>query len=367
MARWAVGGGGGSSAPASIVAGLSPSTSAGAANASLIQAALDAAVAAGGGDVVIPVGEWTTAPLKLRTRVRLAGLGWGSRLKLAASSNAHLLSLYDISTEQTLIEDIWLDANAANQSAGNWDAVNLDNTGYSDALAYPSLGDPNHAMNHVSIFGAKRHGLYVGGGLSGSQFKSVYFSDCDQNSVYLAGPDCHLVGCVSRRSGRVGFFVAGNSNRLLNCKSFLSGRLDASNGSGFNVANVSRIDLTHCEAQDNRQHGFALNNTNQSVMAACRSDRNGLGAEPITTGWNGDGLFMAGSTECRIDFVGGDRNTGTRYQRWTYNCGASNNNNILTIVCGTGGDGTKGGNGSFGTGSVGWVRWNGGNAAGAFA
>lgn len=349
------------------LSGLSAAPSAGTANATIIQAALDAAAAAGGGTVTIPVGLWVTGPLKLRTRVRLVGLGWGSRLKLAPGSNNHLLSLKDVNTEQTAVENIFLDANGSGQSAGNWDAVNLVNTGSSNSATFPSLGDPNHLMYRVSIVNARRDGVRIEGSYSQSQFDKVLVSDCDNNSFGIWAPDCHFINCVSRRSGLDGFAVRGNSNRLLNCKSFLSGRLNAAQGSGFYINSVNEADLTHCEAQDNRQHGFSLNTTTTTALVGCRSDRNGLGAEPVTTGWGGDGLFAFAVTDSRIDMICTDRNADGRKQRWAYNCGSGNARNIVTLVCGTNADAGQAGVGSFGVDSAGFVRWKGANVTGAFA
>lgn len=337
-------------------------------NATIIQAAINACASAGGGTVQIPKGTWLTGPLQMKTRVRLNGEGWASRLQLVNGANAHLISLSSVQQEQTQIENLWLDGNKANQSAGNYDVVNLDNTGYDNSQGFPSIGDPDHFMRRVSIVNGKRHGLSLGGAFHQSQFDSVFISDCDVNNFMIGAPDSHLISCVSRRSGRHGFYIAGNSSRVMNCKAFLAGRLDATNGCGFYVATVDRADLTHCEAQDNRQHGYSLNTTEQTALVACRADRNGLGAEPVTTGWGGDGLYCFNVTNSRIDLVAGDRNVaGTRLQRWAYNCSTGNAGNTVTLIAGIGADGTKGGNGSFGSTSVGSVRWNGTAASGAFA
>jgi hypothetical protein len=334
-------------------------------NSAAIQDAIDAAAQQGGGTVSVPAGTWHTGPLKLRTRVRVVGEGSGSRLRLVSGANTHLLSLADTQVEQTQVEDLWLDGNGANQASG--DVVNYGNAGYNNGAGLPSLGDPNHFMRRVAIVNGYRHGIYLGGDYQQAQFDAVLVSDCGTNSFHLAAPDCHLISCVSRRSGRDGFLIAGNSNRAVNCKAFLAGRLDATNGSGFRVNTVNRIDLTHCEAQDNRQHGFSLNTTQQTALVGCRADRNGLGPEPVT-GWGGDGLFAFAVTDSRIDLVSGDRNQGgTRTQRWAYNCSTGNDRNLVTLVAGTGADASKAGNGSFGAASVGWVRWNGANAAGSFA
>ena len=333
-------------------------------NAAIIQALIDAAFAAGGGTIFIPAGAWKTGPLILKTGVRLVGEGErASRLRLIDGADTHFITLADGNTEQTGIESLYLDGNGANQTTG--DVVHLDNTGYDNGRALPSIGDPSHYMRRVTIVNAKGHGIYTAGSYSGSLFEGLVIKDCDRNGFRISSPDNHLVSVTVERSGLEGFFIEGNSNRLLGCKVFLSGRLSADNtqGTGFTVSGVSRIDLVECEAQDNREHGYGLNSSTQLNMVGCRADRNGLGQ--TSTGYAGDGLFARNITVSRIELVSGDRNEGgTRMQRWTYNCGTGNSGNIVTILAGRVPMLPKQGLEVLVSNSVGWVLWNGAAAAG---
>lgn len=321
-------------------------------NAAAIQAKIDAVARQGGGVVYVPPGLWTSGPLVMRSGVSLRGAGqYASVLRLKDGASSHFVTLADANTEQVGIVDLHLDGNKSSQSAG--DVVHLDNAGYDNGRALPSSGDPNHYLTRVLITNARRHGLYTTGEYSASLFDSVQSQLCDGNSFYIASPDNSFVSCVSAKSGLEGFYIAGNSERLVNCKVWLAGRLDASKGVGFRVANVSRIDLIGCEAQDNRKDGFSLTGA-AHVHLVGRADRNGLGSD--AAGYAGDGIYVENLVNSRIDLVAGDRaagadgnvSGGTRLmQRWAYNCGPGNAGNIVTVVC------TASASGSYGHGSWG--------------
>jgi hypothetical protein len=315
-------------------------------NATVIQAAVDAVGAAGGGTVQIPHGTWITGPIALRTNVTLAGESWASVLQLKAGSNANFVTLFDGNTEHTGIDNLMLDCNGANQTAGN--GVHLDNTGYTNNRSFPSSGDPNHYMRRVFVRNAFGHGVYTAGTWSQSHFDGVFSYLSGLNNFRIESPDNHLYNCTSAKSGNEGFYLASNSNRLVNCKSWLSGAVTAVNGQGFVVSGVDRLDFIGCEAQDNRKHGFALNTTTQLNMVGCRANRNGLGADG--NGGVGDGIYLFNVTNSIVELVSYDHNNGGVKQRWTYNCDTGNDGNAVTIVAGVGQD-TVPGIGSFGPNS----------------
>lgn len=337
-----------------IVSGLSTSTSAGTANAALIQAALDAAVAAGGGTVVVPAGTWTSAPLRLRTNVTLSGLGrWGTVLRLANGANTHFITLFDGNTEMAGLVDLRLDCNGANQTGGN--GVHLDNASFTNSRSWPSAGDPNHYLRRVMIHDAKGHGVYTVGTWSQSHFDGVFVYTSGLNNFRVESPDNFFYNCVSAKAGAEGFYFASNSNHAVNCKSWLSGAVDATNGQGYVVSGVDRIDLIGCEAQDNRKHGLSLVTTTQANIVGFRANRNGLGA--AGTGGVGDGMFASGLTNSRIEVVAYDHNNGGLKQRWGYNLGAGNDGNIVTFVIGVNQDSSVPGIGSWGPGSLVAMTW----------
>jgi len=330
----------------------------GANNATAIQAAIDAASAAGGGIVWVPVGTWTTGPLVLRTRVSLRGAGSASVLKLRSGANAHFVTLADANTEECGLVDLALDGNKDGQTGSTWDVVYLDNTGYDNGRGLPSPGDPSHFAERLTVTNAKRHGIHTIGSYSGSQFRAVRVHLCDGTGIRLASPDNNVVDSVVASSGTFGIHCVSNSNRIINCKVFLSGRITGTSGVGFYVQNVSRVDLIGCESQDNRKDGFSITGCSQIHLVG-RADRNGLGPEPVT-GYLGDGLFVQNVIDSRIDLIAGDRAAGadgnvgggvTVMQRWSYNSGGGISGCIVHIVSGTTASGTHG-NGSFGATSL---------------
>lgn len=336
-----------------VVTGLSPNISAGTANAGLIQAAIDAAGAAGGGNVIIPAGTWYCAPLALRTNVRLSGTSWNSVLKLANGANAHFITLFDGNTEQTGIADLALDCNGVNQTSGN--GVHLDNGTFTNSRTWPSAGDPNHYMRRVLIHDARGHGLYTAGTWSQSHFDGVFVYTSGLNNFRIESPDNFFYNCVSAKSGAEGFYFASNSNHGYNLKSWLSGAVDATNGQGYVVSGVDRIDLIGCEAQDNRKHGLSLVTSTQANIVGFRANRNGLGADG--NGGVGDGMFASGLTNSRIDAVAYDHNNGGLKQRWGYNLGSGNDGNIVTFAIGNHQDNSVPGIGSWGPGSLVTMTW----------
>lgn len=339
-----------------ITIGANPASTASADNASAIQARIDAQAALGGGIVYVPAGIWLTGPLRMKTGVVLAGDGWGSILRLKNGSNTDFITLDTIAVEKIGIKNLLLDCNKANQTSG--DGIVLNNTGYDNGLAYPSLGDPNHYIFNVMVINAKGHGVRTLGAYSQTHFDRVLVYLSDGNNFRIESPDNHLQQCVSAKSGFDGFHIASNSNRFINCKSWLSGRIDSLSGSGYRVATVSRIDFIGCESQDNRQHGFSLNTTANLMMSGCRVDRNGIGASG--TGGVGDGVFLYQVTNSTIDYTSGDNGFGgVTMQRWAYNSGGNNDGNIVNISINNQQDMSQPGVGSFGARSSVRIVFNG--------
>lgn len=339
-----------------VTQGSNPASTAAANNAAAIQARIDSQAALGGGIVYIPAGVWTTGPLRLKTGVVLAGDGWGTTLTLVNGSNTDFITLDSGSVEKAGVKNLILDCNKANQTIGS--GIVLDNTGYTSSAIFPSLGDPCHFIQNVLVINAKQHGIHTLGALSQTQFDRVFSYLNDANNFRIESPDNHLQQCISAKSGNDGFYIAGNSNRFVNCKSWLSGRIDSTSGSGYRVATVSRIDLIGCEAQDNRQHGFSLSTTTNLMMSGCRADRNGLGAS--STGGVGDGMFLYQVTNSTIDYTSGDNEGGGgTMQRWAYNSGGNNSGNIVTISIRNQRDMTQPGVGSFGANSSVRITFNG--------
>src|SRR5438552_10740284 len=82
-----------------------------------LQAAIDAAGAAGGGLVAVPSGVYMVDPLALRTGVALVGDGVGATvMRLRASAVEHNDMLHALDTQRVSIRSMTVDVDAASQA-----------------------------------------------------------------------------------------------------------------------------------------------------------------------------------------------------------------------------------------------------------
>lgn len=331
------------------VTGLSSLSTAGDANAALINAAITSA-AVSGGLVGIPLGTWFIGQLRMKSNVTLFGQSRTSTtLKAKASLNAPMVVLDTTTTVAVEIHDLAFDGNKANQTSGG-------GVSFNNLVTTPDY-DANHRLFNLVIANTAGDGLAVTGDRGQSQVMYVFSNANSGRGFYSSGPDNQFYGCIAINSGLQGFHITGASNRLVSCKSFLSGFVDYTKGNGFAFENAPRVDAQDLEAQDNRFHGFNLVNTPDSNYQL-RADRNGLGPEPVTTGGYGDGLYAQQVVRSIVNLTTGDRAAGTVLQNWGFNCGASNSQNIVQITVGTNKQAT-GYTGSWGADSFVTVAFNG--------
>lgn len=260
-----------------------------------IQAAIDAAATASGGDVRLLKGTYLVTGLTLKDNVTLCGAGWYlSTLKLKAASNAHVLVAATSNTFGVTVRDLQIDGNKTNQSAGTWSGVYWDQ---------PSATLDRHcAFFNLYIHDCKGHGLALVSGRGEHHVGTVFSYANDQNGISAGVVDCYWYNVVSAQSGERGFLVTALSNHFSNCKAWFSGRVDITKGDGFFLGTGTKRNLLNgCEAQDNKRHGFVLFNCADTVVAGALSDSNGQG------GGGGDGF--------RLDTVTNSSLMGTAIDR----------------------------------------------------
>jgi hypothetical protein len=85
-----------------------------------INKAIDAASAAGGGTVIVPRGTFTAVGIVGKSNVTIRGDGYGSVLKLKASSNTALIGMTAAAVSHFFVIDLQLDGNKANQAEDTW-------------------------------------------------------------------------------------------------------------------------------------------------------------------------------------------------------------------------------------------------------
>jgi hypothetical protein len=272
-----------------------------------INAAITAAAAAGGGIVYLPPRDYSATQIRMKSKVRLMGAGWRTRIIQRTGTSGHLVILDTASVEMTVVSDLQLHGNKDNQTQAN-DALNYDNTGGSF-----SFYDPNHIIERVLVYIPKGNGITLSAACRESKLTTVFVTGADASGFNLSATDSVAVGCTSGSAGGSGWIVGGSNSRLVGCKSFGSGRLAVSGDmNGFRVTG-RRIALEACEAQDNGDHGYIVSGLSTALVTfnACIADSNGQTAA-------GNGFQLANSTHISMyGCLAFDRNTvGSRKQRY---------------------------------------------------
>lgn len=187
-----------------------------------IQALIDAASAAGGGNVIIPTGTFliSAGNLQMKSNVTLMGQGPGSVLKLGASAANHLLR----GNTQTRfrVTNLKLDGNDANQVAVR-QALNVDNNDemmidhlwivdtYGDGAQFNSCRDS--LISDVIVRNAGRNGISItstAGVTSGLQLQNIHVDAATGHSGLNGGIDIERGDDVQIRGLRIeGPFLYG--------------------------------------------------------------------------------------------------------------------------------------------------------------
>lgn len=242
----------------------------GATDTPVIQAAIDAATAAGGGKVLLDGTYWINAALTLKSGVFLIGYGWSrSIVNLATGANSRMVELPSTTPSPIYfgIQDIKFDGYKENQTAG-------------DAAIYVNLGTAPAGISgctvpffqRVMVQYAWGHGFYIGTAVEG-RFYDLYAYRCGNNGIYAGGSsDRWFVQCTAGQNKNAGIFLAGgNGDRFHACKSWESGKQAARGVQSPSTvtATAPNYDLAgrnhrfiDCEAQDAPAEGFIIRTKN---------------------------------------------------------------------------------------------------------
>jgi hypothetical protein len=191
-----------------------------------IQAAIDAASAAGGGIVQFPAGTFT-CNVQIKTNVTLAGAGVGATvLRAAASSSTAVITVPNFATltgtnsnsgeKQFAIRDLSVDGNRGNSATGRGIAL----YGY------------HYDIDDVDVYGCGSDGFYSewGTGTTTTEgmeatLSKMHVHDNTGNGFVWAGPHDAQIGQVvtwynggtpsPNAQGGIGFWIKGNSSSSL--------------------------------------------------------------------------------------------------------------------------------------------------------
>lgn len=293
-------------------------------NAAAIQTCIDAAYAAGGGDVLVPAGTWYSGQIKMKTRVRLVGTGWGSCLKLKANTDFIVLD-NPAASDQVEIRDLRIDGNKGAQTTGG-DGIKFTTSTVTTGPFPSGFNNPRHRLIRVMVHNIHGNGFNLTGDANAGAVETTgcHAYHCDGAGFVTNAPDSVFTDCDSGQSGTYGFWDTSGQNRFIGCKGWNSGRLDATNGDGFRI--IGRGTMAGCTAQDNARHGFLFQSAVNEIATGLVADSNG-----VTTA--GDGVHLDTATACYIEVTAYDRQ-GVPTQQYGVNLSTSTKN-IAIVTAGT--------------------------------
>jgi hypothetical protein len=244
-------------------------------------AGIQAAIDAGTGLVQVPSGSYLISQIKVKTNVWLWGSGWGAQLNQRGGASGHMVILSDADQIQCGVVGLKLDGQSWYQTSAN-DGIHFDNTS-------GSSGSDVHNVWMVYINNVANDGVYFSADVGEAKITNCYILNSYRRGIYLdTAHDCPIIGTIVGQSGERGVYIHGANNRLTNCKSFNSGRLDSGNGPGFYI-DRNNNELTGCEGQDNQSHAFHLVSCSSVALVDSNSDS-----------CRGDAYRLDGCTDCVV-------------------------------------------------------------------
>lgn len=276
-----------------------------------IQAAIDAASAAGGGRVHLPHGTFTCGSLRLKSRVVVAGSGKGTRLVLKAAANVAFIVLDTVNTEMVGLESLRVDGNASQQTGGDVShGVIIDNT----AGVY-TYSDPYHTFREVFVENVAGSAWVVTSGVREARFTNCHAKSATVRGFDVAGTDNFFGFCTSATTGRAGFYISNGNNHFDGCKAFSAGYRIATSGDeaeGLRVQNSARNVFVTFSAQDCHGTGILVNGTGaqRNTFASSLSDSNGVSAVSTFPGWRFDNCSQNNLAACQSGNQRGTQDVG---------------------------------------------------------
>jgi hypothetical protein len=288
-------------------------------DASAIQAAIDAAYAAGGGVVWMPKGTYIiNATLVLKENVYLYGAGRNATvIKQGNGTNlGAIIQVYAPSNtgtdpgnaRHTTIHNLKLDGNKSNQTAGNGHGVvQVANPPWTSATNDTGWDMHNHLID-VDIWFCRGDG-YNANGRGEHNLTRVFIRECTGYG-FLVTADTNFVQCVAGVNGKAGFRVAGQGSvRISASKSWYSG-MSVGSSAGVEVAfcDSGCVVIEAFECQDNRGPGVLID-TSKSVKFS-----GGLESNSFSSAGTYAAVEIVNSQGCIVDAVCMERQaTATQY------------------------------------------------------
>jgi hypothetical protein len=231
------------------------------------------------GKVFFDSGTFTfTNSILLTNDSVIEGEGLSTVLTLANAANVPVVALQSGVIYGTVIRDLVIDGNAAQQSSSSACGIYInDATDYNNPL---SGNSPRHLIQNVLVRNCYGDGIKLAGYCRETRcdFVDSYNNladGFDLSDVHVT--DGKFTSCVAGSNTLYGFYIVGGDNEFNNCKAFGTATNDGWYVSGWFNGFVG------CWAEENKVNGFHLYGSNcyQNQLTGCHMDNNNGSAVSI--------------------------------------------------------------------------------------
>ncbi len=323
-------------------------------NSATIQAAIDAAFAAGGGTVELSDGRFYIAnSVKIKTGVWLKGQGKATQLRGTGSAwvsgNAEIETA-DVDTHAFGISDMRIEqpTSVGTPAQGYCHGIYINCSGGNFSGTIDTSPDPVPYIANIQFYKIKGTAIMAStlpththtntsfSDVRGATIQNIFALDSRDYGILFHGSDSYLADIVCGGGANTvhQFVVNGSNNRINGCKGYYAGQSCLYIGGNRNMVNGF-------EAQDAGRDGAIIaGNNNQVLGLVCDSAGRSSGTYPAAGLY--DGVVLSGSRNI-LSFAAFNRFNATQWNtRCGINIGGSDNIisgtiDVTTNFTGTGG------------------------------
>lgn len=315
------------------------SYTAGADNATVVQAAIDEVASRGGGVVELSEKFIPISTVEIKKLVTIRGKGWHTGF-IGLSGNNTALGLFTVHqigisgghtfyADRFKFRDFAIYGNKANISAGvTTAAFYLDaSDGYFGNNSVPDTGDPAADLmsgNYVDMYATFKNikisqcpgkGIEVPVASVGTQRAMVLFFDtivllgCDGDGLHVNSSDNLFTNIKTGGHGGHGIYLNGGNMRMSNSKSYFGG-YDGGKSGIYLDSSCTGCSLSAVESQEQIDIGFTLSGCNNVSLIGAISEGHGHdGVSEFTAArtYDGVGFVFDGCSGCYVQGTSNSR------------------------------------------------------------
>lgn len=279
-----------------------------------LQAAIDAASAAGGGRVMIP-GGGTIGNLTLKRGVHFSGMGVATRLYAKPGTSTPVIGSPTDGTTylyEAQISDMTIHGNKELGCTGDGIFLAHNTQVIGDLDAIISYWDPQFRVTNVNVLWCGRDGVRLdqattsgaGSSRSGADtLQGVFVQGSKRYGFHIRRYDCFLLNCSAGMSGSHGFMLDCANAKLANCKSWYSGVDIWPNGDTRSFTNTLSAgiylgtgatgnQISGSESQDDYGYGIQITGTSSNLVKGYSCGGNSQAGILLSGGANGNDIDM---------------------------------------------------------------------------